>query len=53
VLRGLTRDVFPVIGKLAVDEVKAPKIREMLKAVQREGAIETAHRLRQRISAIF
>ncbi len=53
VLRSLEREVFPVIGKLPIAEIRAPQIREMLQEVQRSGAIETAHRIRQRISAIF
>jgi hypothetical protein len=53
VLRSLEREVFPVLGSVPIDEVRAPKIREMLQAVQAQGAIETAHRIRQRISAVF
>ncbi len=53
VLRSFEREVFPVIGQVSIEEVRAPKIREMLQAVQANGAIETAHRLRQRISAVF
>lgn len=49
----LDRDVFPVIGSTAVDEVKPSTIRELLKAVQDRGAIETAHNLRGRISKVY
>lgn len=53
VLRSLEREVFPVIGKIAISEVKAPQVRELLQQVQKVGAIETAHRIRQRISMVF
>ncbi|WP_395391525.1 integrase arm-type DNA-binding domain-containing protein [Novosphingobium sp. BL-8A] len=53
VLRSLEREAFPAIGSLPIGEIRAPQIREMLQGVQANGAIETAHRIRQRISAIF
>lgn len=53
VKRSLEREVFPVIGQLPIGEIRAPQIRELLQGVQAGGAIESAHRLRQRISAIF
>lgn len=49
----LKSDVFPVIGNQALDDVKAPAVLKMLRLVADRGAIETAHRLRQRISAVF
>ncbi|ARU15905.1 tyrosine-type recombinase/integrase [Croceicoccus marinus] len=53
VLTSLEAEVFPQIGAQDVSELKPPKIRELLQAVQERGAIETAHRIRQRISAVF
>lgn len=53
VLESLQADAFPTIGKIAIADVKASSIRELLEAVQDRGALETAHRLRQRISAVF
>ncbi|QSR16092.1 integrase arm-type DNA-binding domain-containing protein [Novosphingobium sp. KA1] len=53
VLLSLEREVFPVIGHIPIGDIRAPQIRELLQAVQAKGAIESAHRLRQRISAIF
>lgn len=53
VLRSLERDVFPAIGALPIKELKAPLILVILKAIEDRGAIETAKRVRQRISAIF
>ncbi len=53
VLRSLERDVFPLIGELPISELTAPKILETLKSIEDRGAIETAKRVRQRISAVF
>jgi len=53
VLRSLERDVFPDIGKLPISELTPPTIFDVLKAVEDRGSIETAKRIRQRISAVF
>lgn len=53
VIDSLTNDLFPAIGDLPITAIGAPKLLEVLQAVERRGAIETAHRLRQRASAIF
>lgn len=53
VLRSLERDVFPMIGALPISFLNAPKILEVLHAIEGRGAIETAKRVRQRISAVF
>lgn len=46
-------DVYPSLGSMAIGDIKPSTIMEVLKAVEARGAIETAHRLRQRISAVF
>lgn len=53
VLTSLERDVFPRIGHLPLADIDSPTVLEALRPVERRGAIETAHRLRQRISAVF
>ena len=53
VLASLDRDVFPAIGAIALDSVTKPMVLELLKAVERRGAAETARRLRQRIEGVF
>ena len=53
VIRSLDRDVFPSIGSLPAADLKPPKILEVLKAIEDRGSIETAKRVRQRISAVF
>lgn len=53
VLRSLERDVFGRIGALPISQLTPPKILEVLKAIEGRGAVETAKRVRQRISAVF
>ena len=53
VLRSLERDVFPMIGDLPISQLTAPRILEVLRAIEARGAIETAKRVRQRISGTF
>lgn len=53
VITSLERDVFPAIGAIDVDDIGAGDIRDLLRVVEARGAIETAKRLRQRISKVF
>jgi integrase len=53
IIRSLERDVFPAIGPLPIAELKAPIVLAVLKAIELRGSIETAKRVRQRISAVF
>lgn len=53
VLRSLERDVFPAVGTVPIAALKAPKIFEVLQTIEDRGSIETAKRVRQRISAVF
>ncbi|MBV1689308.1 integrase arm-type DNA-binding domain-containing protein [Novosphingobium sp. G106] len=53
VIRSLERDVFIEIGNLPISDITPQLVLEVLRAVENRGAIETAHRLRQRISASF
>lgn len=53
ILRSLERDVFPTIGSLPISELTPPKVYEVLKAIEDRGSIETAKRVRQRVSAVF
>lgn len=53
VLVSLERDVFPAIGAEPLDAIVPADVLELLRAVERRGARETARRLRQRISAVF
>ena len=53
VIGSLERDIFPDLGPLPVASIDAPLVLATLRKVQERGAIETSHRLRQRISAVF
>ncbi len=53
VLISLERDVFPVLGKKAIGTITAPAVLSLLRAIEDRGAVETAHRVRQRMSAVF
>jgi len=53
VLKSLRRDAFPALGALPMTDIDTPKVLELLHAVEKRGAIETSHRLRQRISDVF
>lgn len=53
VITSLERDVFPAFGARALTEIDAPAVLKALRAVEDRGSIETAKRLRQRISAVF
>lgn len=53
VLASMERDVFGAIGAEPLDAIAPADVLELLRAVERRGARETARRLRQRISAVF
>lgn len=51
--RSLERDVFPAIGGIPVQEIKARKLVEALEPIKARGALETVRRLVQRINEIM
>lgn len=53
VIRSLERDVFPTIGDLPITQLTPPLVLAVLREIEARGAIETAKRIRQRISAVF
>lgn len=53
VITSLERDLFPLIGSFAVDQIDEPMMLAALQKVENRGAYETAHRLRQRAERIF
>ncbi|MET4041846.1 integrase [Bradyrhizobium sp. RT6a] len=53
VLRSLERDVFPDLGALPIREIQAPAILNTLRKIESRPAIETARRVRQRMSEVF
>lgn len=53
VLASLERDVFPAIGAMPIGAVTVPVILNALRSIEERGSLETARRVRQRISAVF
>lgn len=53
VIESMEADLFPSIGALAVKDVTEALIIGALRKVEARGAIETAHRLRQRAGGVF
>lgn len=51
--RSLDKDVFPVIGSIPVQEIKARAIVEALEPIKARGALETVRRLVQRVNEIM
>ncbi len=53
VLASFERDVFPATGASPLPAIDAPAVLELLLAIERRGRLETARRVRERISAVF
>lgn len=53
VITSMERDLFPDLGSWPVDQIDIPMLLAVLRKVEARGAIETAHRLRQRAQAVF
>ena len=51
--RRLERDVFRYIGKRPIATLTAPDILEVLRRIERRGALETAHRALQNIGQVI
>ena len=51
--RSLDKDVFPAIGAIPVQEIKARTIVEALEPIKARGALETVRRLVQRMNEIM
>jgi integrase len=53
VLKSLEAEVFPYLGALPIKEIEAPIVLAVLRKIEARGALETAKRVRQRMSAVF
>ncbi len=51
--RSLEKDIFPAIGEIPVQEIKARTLVEALEPIKARGALETVRRLVQRINEIM
>jgi len=53
VLTSLEAEAFPLIGSLPIRAVTAPLVLEVLAPIEQRGAVDQAHRVRQRMSDVF
>lgn len=53
VLESLERDVFPLIGDQPLRSITPPLVLSVVRAIEQRSAVETARRVRQRLSAVF
>lgn len=53
VLATLKKDVFGTLGAEPINAITPPMVLECLRVVEKRGAVETAHRVRQRMSDVF
>lgn len=53
VLNSLERDVFPYIGSTRVAAVTSPMVLQLVRRIEDRPSVETARRVRQRISAVY
>lgn len=53
VLESLQNDAFPDLGRIAITDISAPQILATVRKIEKRGAIETAGRVLQRISAVL
>lgn len=53
IMRAFERDVFKEIGGLPVADITAPMVINMLRKIEKRGAIETAKRVRTYCSGVF
>ena len=53
VLDSFEKEVFPHIGNSPIRELDVPEVMGVLRLIENRQAHETAHRVRQRISAVF
>jgi integrase len=53
VLSSLKADVFPALGTRPIAEIRPPELLDVLRVVEKRGALEVASRLKQRCRAVF
>jgi integrase len=49
----MDKDLFPLLGSLPLADVSAPMLLDALRRIEKRGAIETAHTLRQTAGQVF
>jgi integrase len=53
VLHSLERDVFPDLGATPIKDITPANVLSVLRKIENRSAVETARRIRQRMSAVF
>ena len=53
VLHRLEKDVFPLIGRLPITEIKAPVMLDLLRQIEKRGAVDMAKRQAQVCGQVF
>lgn len=51
--RRLELYVFPMLGRRPLAEIEPPEVLEVLRAIERKGHVDTAHRIKTLISQVF
>src|SRR3989338_1755571 len=53
VLKSLEEDVFPSLGSRPIGEITPPEVLDVVRAVERRGALDVASRVLQRCASVF
>lgn len=53
IFRSFEADLFPFIGHRPISEINAAELLETLRRIENRGAVETAHRVKQRAGEVF
>jgi len=53
ILRSLEADALPALGHRPIAEITPPEVLDVVRAVERRGALDVASRVQQRIKAVF
>ncbi len=53
VMSSLERNIFPSLGSRPIADIEAPELLDVLRVIERRGALATAHDVLQRCGAVF
>ena len=53
IIASLEKDVFPYIGKKSISKITTKEILDIARRIENRGAVDTAHRVMNRISEVF
>jgi len=53
VLATLRADAFPILGDIPVDTIQPPQVLQVIRAIEKRGALEIASKVLQRITAVL